>query len=168
MKPVVLIGLPGAGKSTVGRALARRLAVLFRDSDAEIEERSGLKVADYFRIHGEPAFRSLEREVIADLVVRPDLVIALGGGAFQDPATRSLALANALVVWLDLPQEILLERLGRSNKRPLFVGRDKAEVLRELAAARAAAFAEAHLRVPEATADAVLAAMAERSEGPQP
>ncbi len=168
MKPVVLVGLPGAGKSTVGRALARRLGIVFRDIDGEIEERTRLKVADYFRTHGEAAFRSLEREIIAEQLVRPNRVIAFGGGAFQDPETRSLALEHALVVWLDLPREILLQRLGRSNKRPLFSGRDKAEVLRELALARNAAFAEAHLRVTEASADAVVAAMAERDKGAAP
>ena len=167
-KPIVLVGLPGAGKTTVGRALARRLGIVFRDSDVEIEERTGLKIADYFRSHGEPAFRVLEREVIADQILRGSRVIALGGGAFQDPQTRALALDKALTVWIDLPREVLLQRLGKSNKRPLFLGRDKAEVLDERAAARAAAFAEAHLRVTDATADAVIAAMAIRDEGAQP
>ena len=168
MKPLLLIGLPGAGKTMAGAAVAQRLGLDFFDIDQEIERRSGLGIFEYFQANGEPAFRALEREVIAELVAGADRVVSLGGGAFQDPTTRALALDRGIVIWLDPPHETLLAYVRASPPRPLFAGRDDDQLLRELAAARGPAFAEAHIRVTEASVDAILQALEAWREGDRP
>lgn len=165
MKPLVFVGLPGAGKTLVGALVAQRLGLDFFDADQEIERRTGLSVFDYFQTFGERAFRALEREVIAELVSGADRVVSLGGGAFQDPTTRARALGGATVIWLDLPHDTLLANLRSSAPRPLFSGRDEDQLLRELAEARAPAFAEAHIRLTEGSAEAVLQALGASDEG---
>jgi shikimate kinase len=134
---VVLVGLPGVGKSTVGRQLADRLAVPFADSDELVTGLAGSTVADIFQLHGEPAFRELETSVIVEALRDFDGVLALGGGAVGSGTVRqALAGSPAPVVLLTAAAEDLLARIGRTGHRPLLV-RDPAGALAELRAARA-------------------------------
>lgn len=164
-RSIVLVGLMGAGKSTVGRRLAGRLSLPFVDADAEIEAAAGMTVGEIFAGFGEPYFRDGERRVIARLVDGSAKVIATGGGAFVDERTRVLVLEQALTIWLDAEVEVLVERVRRRDTRPLLRDRDPGEVLRELAARRNPLYALAHLRVPsdhaphDITVRAILAAI---------
>ena len=118
---VVLVGVPGAGKSTVGVALARRLGVGFRDTDADIEAGTGRTIPDIFVESGEPEFRRLEVAAVATALHEHDGVLALGGGAVLDPATRA-ALAGRRVVWLRVGLVAASQRAGLSVPRPVLVG----------------------------------------------
>ncbi|WP_294195912.1 shikimate kinase [uncultured Sphingomonas sp.] len=151
-RPIVLVGLMGAGKSTVGRRLAMRLALPFVDADTEIESAAGMSIADIFAQFGEDYFRDGERRVIQRLIDGRPKVIATGGGAFVNDETRALILSDALAIWLDAPVEVLAERVRRRDTRPLLRGKDPATVLRELAAIRNPLYALAHLRIPSANA----------------
>lgn len=151
-QPIVLVGLMGAGKSTVGRRLATRLALPFVDADTEIEAAAGMTISDIFARFGEAHFRDGERRVIQRLIDGRPKVIATGGGAFVNDETRALILSDALAIWLDAPVEVLAERVRRRDTRPLLRGRDPVQVLRELAAARNPLYALAHLRVTSANA----------------
>ena len=143
-KSIALVGLMGAGKTTLGRRLAERLGLPFADSDAEIESSAGLGVAEIFERHGEAHFRIRERRAIAGLVEGPPRVIATGGGAFIDPATRALLLQRCTVVWLDGEPAVLA---ARAAGRPLLAGDDPEAALARLAAARNPIYAEAHIRI---------------------
>ena len=143
---VALVGLPGAGKTSVGRALARELGCGFADSDEEIEKSAGCAIGTIFAEQGEPAFRALERATILDLIDREPIIIALGGGAFADAATRNQLLSRAVVVWLDVAEDVLVERLTLDCPRPLFEGEDLRMKLGEIAALRSGHFAQAQLR----------------------
>ncbi|OWK28843.1 shikimate kinase [Sphingomonas dokdonensis] len=164
-EPIVLVGLMGVGKSTVGKRLAHRLGLPFVDADNEIEEAAGMSIADIFAQFGEPYFRDGERRVIQRLIDGRPKVIATGGGAFVNDATRALILSDALAIWLDADIEVLVERVRRRDTRPLLRGKDPATVLRELAAVRNPLYAQAHIRVPsnnaphEATVRAILNAI---------
>ena len=162
-KSIVLVGLMGAGKSTVGRRLARQLGIPFADADREIEAAAGLSVAEIFERHGEAHFRDGERRVIARLVEGPRKVIATGGGAFIDPATRALILERCTAIWLDGELELLAERVGRRDHRPLVRGRNPLALLRAQAEARNPFYAEAHLSVRatglEQAVDEIVAAL---------
>ncbi|MEH3120613.1 MAG: shikimate kinase [Sphingomonas phyllosphaerae] len=149
-RPIVLVGLMGAGKSTVGRRLATRLALPFVDADTEIEAAAGMSIPDIFAQYGEAYFRDGERRVIQRLIDGRPKVIATGGGAFVNDETRALILSDALAIWLDAPVEVLAERVKRRDTRPLLRGKDPATVLRELAAVRNPLYALAHLRIPSA------------------
>jgi shikimate kinase len=151
-KPIVLVGLMGAGKSTVGRRLAGRLSLPFVDADTEIEAAAGMTVAEIFDRFGEPYFRDGERRVIARLIDGTRKVIATGGGAFVNAETRALILAEATTIWLDADPTVLADRVRRRDTRPLLRGRDPMEVLTDLAAVRNPLYALAHLRVPSAHA----------------
>src|SRR5947199_3372682 len=118
-RPVVLVGLMGVGKSTVGRRLARRLGLSFVDTDAEIEDAAGYSAAEIFERFGERDFRDGERRLVARLIEGEIRVIATGGGAFVDPNTRRLLNERAITVWLDAPVDILAERTARRDTRPL-------------------------------------------------
>jgi len=146
-KPIALIGMMGAGKSTVGRRLAKRLDLPFVDADEEIEAAAGLTIAEIFERYGEAHFRDGERRVLARLIEGPPRVIAAGGGAFMDPGTRSLMLARCISIWLDVEVEILAERVGRRDHRPLLKDQDPLIRLRELAAVRNPVYAEAHIAI---------------------
>jgi shikimate kinase len=167
-KPIALVGMMGAGKSTVGRRLARRLDLPFVDSDAEIEAAAGFGIADMFARYGEAHFRDGERRVLARLVKGPRRVIATGGGAFVDEATRALILESCIAIWLDADPAVLAARVGRSDARPLLIGKDALATLEALAAVRNPIYAEAHLairsgRVPlETTVERIIAALAAR------
>ncbi|WEK45089.1 MAG: shikimate kinase [Candidatus Sphingomonas colombiensis] len=147
-QPIVLVGLMGAGKSTVGRRLAIRLGLPFVDADNEIEQAAGMTIAEMFAQYGEPYFRAGERRVIARLMDGAPKVIATGGGAFVNDETRALILAEALTVWLDASIDVLVERVRKRDHRPLLTGKDPETVLRELAAIRNPLYAQAPVRVP--------------------
>jgi shikimate kinase/3-dehydroquinate synthase len=122
---IVLVGFMGAGKTTVGRLLSARLGVPFVDSDLVIEQRSGRPVRQIFAEDGEPAFRTLEHDVIADLLDGPDLVLAVGGGAAEHPGTRE-KLATAQVVYLEVGYDQAMARVGGDPDRPLLARSDLA------------------------------------------
>ena len=170
-RPVTLVGLMGAGKTTVGRRLAARLQLPFVDADAEIETASGLTVAEIFERFGEAHFRDGERRVIARLIDGLPKVIATGGGAFIQKDTRALILQRTVAVWLDADVATLVERVRRRNTRPLLMGRDPGCVLTELAAARNPIYGEAPIRIcskaiPHGdTVDAIIAALAAANGG---
>jgi shikimate kinase len=146
-RPVVLVGLMGAGKSTVGRRLAKRLGLSFVDSDAEIEDASGYPAAEMFERYGERDFRDGERRLVARLIEGDVRVIATGGGAFVDPTTRKLLNERAITVWLDAPIEILAERTSRRDTRAQLRNGDPKSVLKKLAQERRTSYEEAHIHV---------------------
>jgi len=146
-RPVVLVGLMGVGKSTVGRRLAKRLGLSFVDSDSEIEDAAGYPAAEIFERFGERDFRDGERRLVARLIEGDIRVIATGGGAFVDPRTRKLLNERAITIWLDAPVEILAERTSRSDRRPLLRNGDPKGTLERLAEERRPSYAEAHIHV---------------------
>ena len=153
-RTIVLVGLMGAGKSTVGRGLATALGLPFRDADEEIERAARRSVAEIFAERGEQEFREGERRVIARLITQePPHVLAAGGGAFIDVRTRALARREALCVWLKADIEVIVRRVSRRNTRPLLYGRDPLEVLTGLAEQRYPHYAEAHVTVETADAN---------------
>ncbi len=146
-KPVVLIGMPGAGKSSVGRKLAAKLGCPFVDSDQEIEASAGMAIPQIFETYGEPAFRDGERKVIARLLRQGPMVLSTGGGAFMNEETRELIKSEALSFWIKAAFDILLERVLRTNDRPLLRRGDPATILRELMTVREPVYALADLTV---------------------
>lgn len=155
----------GAGKTAIGRRLAQRIDRTFTDADREIEEAAGCSIEDIFQRYGEPAFRDVERRVIARLMAEPPLVLATGGGAFMNAETRALIKARGLSVWLRADLDLLVERTGRRSNRPLLKGGQPREILARLIDERYPVYAEADLTVdsrdgpPEETVDRVLAAL---------
>lgn len=146
-RPIVLVGLMGAGKSTVGRRLAKRLGLDFVDSDVAIEDAAGATTAEIFARYGEADFRDGERRLVARLIDGSVKVIATGGGAFNDPRTRELLNERAITVWLDAPIDVLAERTGRRDNRPLLQGGNREEKLTKLMDERLAYYSEAQIRV---------------------
>lgn len=146
-RPVVLVGLMGVGKSTVGRKIARMLSRDFVDADDAIAEAAQLSIPEIFAQFGEPYFRDGERRVIARLIEEGHAVIATGGGAFVDPSTRSLILEKGIAVWIDCDVGTLVERTARRNSRPLLQGGDPREILTRLAAEREPFYRQAPIRV---------------------
>jgi shikimate kinase len=147
-RPIALVGLMGVGKTTVGRRLAKQLALPFYDSDDEIEKASGRTVAGYFRDHGEAAFRDGERRVIDRLLDETPLILATGGGAFIPDDTRSILNARAVTVWLKGDFDTIMERVSRKNTRPLLQVKDPKAKMRELMDFRYPIYAKAHITVP--------------------
>ena len=146
-RPIVLVGLMGAGKSTVGRKLAALLQADFVDADAAIEEAAAMSVAEIFERFGEAHFRDGERRVIARLIDEGHQVIATGGGAFVNPQTRALILERTIAVYIDCDVETLVQRTGRRNDRPLLQKGDPAAILERLQREREPFYAEAPIRV---------------------
>ena len=147
-RSIVLVGMMGVGKSSVGRRLATRLAIPFVDADAEIEKAAGMSIADIFARHGEAYFRSGEARVIARLLESGPQVLATGGGAFINADTRALIKLKGVSIWLRAEVDVLLRRTGkRRNDRPLLQTADPAETLRELLAEREPTYALADLTV---------------------
>ncbi|NQV58783.1 MAG: shikimate kinase [Alphaproteobacteria bacterium] len=144
---VVLVGLMGAGKSSVGRRLAKRLGLPFFDADQEIEKAAGCSIDEIFSRHGEAAFRSGERQVIARLLGGGGHVLATGGGAFMDPETRAAIREKGISIWLNAGLEVLLERVLRRDNRPLLKQGDPEQILRGLMAERNPVYALADLTV---------------------
>ena len=146
-QPVVLVGLMGVGKSTVGRRLAKRLGLPFVDSDSAIEDAAGYTAAEVFERYGEQDFRDGERRLVARLIDGEIRVIATGGGAYVDARTRQLLNERAITVWLDAPVDILAERTARRNTRPLLKNGDPKGTLERLAEERRPSYEEAHIHV---------------------
>ena len=146
-RPIVLVGLMGAGKSTVGRRLAVMLGRGFVDADEAIEAAAQRSVSEIFADFGEAHFRDGERRVIARLIEENHGVIATGGGAFVDPETRALILERAIAVWIDCDVDTLVERTSRRSTRPLLKNGDPKEILTRLHAQRAPLYAQAQVRV---------------------
>ncbi len=146
-RPLVLIGLMGAGKSTIGRRLAKTIGWRFVDSDEEIEAAAGCSIADIFTIHGEPIFRDLERRVIKRLLGEGPLVLATGGGAWMQEDVRATIRAQATTVWLRAELDILTDRVSRRDHRPLLETGDKRTILKRLMDERYPIYEEADLIV---------------------
>ena len=140
-RSVVLVGMMGAGKSSVGRRLAARLGIPFIDADAEIETAAGMSITDIFAKHGEPYFRAGEARVIARLLDNGPQVLATGGGAVIDPQTRALIAQKAISVWLKADLDVLLRRTKRRSDRPL------AEQIKTLLPQREPFYAQADVTV---------------------
>jgi shikimate kinase len=159
--PIVLVGLMGAGKTTVGRRLAQKLGLSFVDADEEIEAAAGMTIAEIFEMFGEPYFRDGERRVIARLIDGSPKVIATGGGAFMNDQTRALILERATAVWLEADIETLIDRVRRRNTRPLLKGKDPRQVLTDLANLRNPIYALApiHVRSQPSPHDATVKAI---------
>ena len=139
-----LVGFMGAGKTTIGRALSRRIGWRFEDIDERIEARTRRSVASIFAQQGEPHFRQLEREVLGELLPLRQLIVATGGGTFGEADNRAVMLADGAVAWLDVPLAKVLERVPADGRRPLASDRT---VMEQLYNRRRLAYAEAHLRL---------------------
>jgi len=142
-RTVALVGLMGAGKTSVGRRLAQELALPFVDADTEIEAAAGESIEEIFERHGEAFFRDGERRVIARLLDGAPHVLATGGGAFMDASTRALLKERAITIWIKADIDILLARVSRRNHRPLLKQGDKRAILQKLMAERYPVYAEA-------------------------
>ena len=146
-RPVVLVGLMGVGKSTVGKRIAALLGRGFVDADDAIVQAAQRSIPEIFETFGEPYFRDGERRVIARLIEENHGVIATGGGAFVDPGTRALILDKGIAVWIDCAIDTLVERTARRDTRPLLKNGDPRAILTRLASERAPFYAEAPIRV---------------------
>lgn len=146
-RPIVLVGMMGVGKTSIGKKLSAMLHLPFVDADEEIETAAQMSVAEIFDQFGEAYFRDGERRVIARLIDGQRKVIATGGGAFVNPDTRALILNKAITVWLDSDVDTLLERVGRKDNRPLLRQGDPREIITRLKAEREPAYAQAPIRV---------------------
>ena len=171
IRPVVLVGLMGVGKTSVGRRLADALSTPFVDSDEEVEEAAAMTIPEIFDSLGEPAFREGERRVIARLIDAGPRIISTGGGAFMNDQTRALVKARAVSVWMKADLDTLVERTGRKANRPLLQGGDPREILAGLMARRHPVYAEADICVPsriddrhEAVAARIVAALDARGD----
>ncbi|WP_293217092.1 shikimate kinase [Parvibaculum sp.] len=146
-RSIVLVGLMGAGKTTVGRRLARRLDLAFVDTDAEIEQAAGETIPEIFERRGEATFRAGERRVIARLLGEGPRVLATGGGAFMDPLTRANIAARGISVWLKADLDVLMKRVGKRGDRPLLQTDDPRETMKRLMDQRYPVYAEADITI---------------------
>lgn len=164
-RTIVLVGLMGAGKTSIGRRLATRLGLPFVDADHEIEAAAGCTIPEIFERFGEAGFRDGERKVIARLLDGPVHVLSTGGGAFMDQETRALIREKGLSVWLRAELDLLVQRTARRDHRPLLRSGDPREILRSLMEKRYPVYAEADLTVDsddsplEETTDRVVEAL---------
>lgn len=165
-RTLVLVGLMGCGKSSIGRRLANALSLPFRDADDEIETAACKTIPEIFRDHGEPYFRDGERRVIARLLGEGPQVLATGGGAYMDAETRSAIAERGVSVWLRAELPILMERVRRRSNRPLLQNPDPEATMRDLMKARYPVYAEADLTVESrnVTHEVIVAEIAQRLE----
>lgn len=167
----MLIGMMGAGKSSIGRRLAKKLDLPFVDADTEIELAAGMTITEIFEQHGEPYFRAGEARVLTRLLEQGAQVLATGGGAFMNPGTRALIRAKGITVWLKAEPDVLMRRIRRRSDRPLLQTADPEATLNKLIAERYPIYAEADVTlqsrdVPhEVIVDEIIAAVTERLIG---
>ena len=170
-RSVVLVGMMGSGKSSIGRRLAARLAMPFVDADTEIEQAAGMTIPEIFEQHGEPYFRAGEARVIARLLDHGPQVLATGGGAFMNGDTRSVIRQKGVSIWLKAELDVLMKRIKRRNDRPLLKTDDPAATLTALIAERYPVYAQADFTVlsrdvpHEAIVDEIVAALHQRVAG---
>jgi shikimate kinase len=146
-KPLVLVGLMGAGKTTIGRRLGYALSLPFIDADQEIAEAAGCSISDIFEIYGEEIFRDLEQRVLLRLISEKPRIIATGGGAFMNTPVRQSIKEKAISVWLKAEIDVLLERVSRRDTRPLLKSGDRRVILSRLIDERYPVYAEADIVV---------------------
>lgn len=172
-RPVVLIGLMGAGKTSVGRILAHDLGLNFVDADNEIEKAAGMSITDIFDKHGEEYFRNGERRVIARLMGNGAQVLATGGGAFMSEETRNVIQENGISVWLKADLDVLMRRVLRRNTRPLLLTDDPQAVMQSLLTERYPVYSEADITVQsrdvphQVIVDEIIKALGETSDPAQ-
>jgi shikimate kinase len=170
-RSVVLVGMMGAGKSSIGRRLAERLGIAFVDADTEIEAAHRMSIPDIFATYGEAYFRSGETRVIGRLLDGGPQVLATGGGAFMNADTRAAIAAKGVSVWLNAEFDVLMRRIKRRHNRPLLKSDDPGETLRHLIAERYPVYAEAEITVQsrevphEKIVDEIVTALAARLTG---
>jgi len=167
-RSIVLVGMMGVGKSSIGRRLGARLGVPFVDADGEIEKAAGTTIADIFALHGEAAFRSGEARVIARLLEGGPQVLATGGGAVMNPETRAAIKAKGVSVWLQADFDVLMRRISkRKNDRPMLQTADPSATLRQLLVEREPVYALADLTVQsrEVPHEAIVAEIVEALAG---
>ena len=166
-RSIVLVGMMGVGKSSIGRRLAARLGVPFVDADTEIEKAAVMSIADIFSRHGEAYFRDGERRVIRRLLDGQPKVLATGGGAFMLPETRNAIRENGVSIWLKADRDLILSRVRRRSNRPLLKTGDPETVIDRLIAERQPIYAEADIHIQsrdvahDVVIDDILAALAE-------
>lgn len=146
-KPIVLVGMMGTGKSTIGRKLANKLNLQFYDSDKIIEERQGLSVRDIHDYRGAEFFKNLEIEVISEVLKYGVVVLSTGGESFLIPEVREVVKNNAISIWLDTTPEVIHERVSRRNTRPLIDGNNRVEHIEQMIDQRNNFYAESDIRV---------------------
>jgi len=146
-RALVLVGLMGAGKTTIGRRLAQTLDLDFVDADAEIEKAAGETIPEIFANHGEAAFRAGEKRVIARLLTKGSHVLATGGGAYMNAETRDNITQKALSIWLHADLDVLMDRVGRRGNRPLLNEKNPRAVMEKLISERYPIYAQADLTV---------------------
>ena len=146
-RSLVFVGLMGAGKSAIGRRVGLRLDMPFCDADTEIEIAAGQKISDIFEVHGEQHFRDREEKVIERLLQENQMVLATGGGAFMSEVTRSNIARSALSIWLRADLDILMERVGRRDHRPLLQSDNPREVMQKLIDQRYPVYEEADITI---------------------
>lgn len=171
VRSIVLIGMMGAGKSSIGRRLAKKLELPFVDADAEIELAAGMTITEIFEQHGEPYFRAGEARVLARLLEQGPQVLATGGGAYMNPDTRALIRKKGITVWLKADPDVLMRRIKRRADRPLLQTADPEATLNRLIGERYPVYAEADVTlqsrdVPhEVIVGEIIAAIAEQLAG---
>jgi shikimate kinase len=146
-RSLVLVGLMGAGKSTVGRRLAQALKLPFRDADHEIEAAAGMTIPEIFAVHGEEHFRDGERRVIARLLQEGPIVLATGGGAFMNEETRSRIAEHGISIWLKADLDVLMRRVRKRSTRPLLQNPDPEGTMRRLMELRHPVYATADIMI---------------------
>jgi shikimate kinase len=167
-RTIALVGMMGAGKSSVGRRLAGRLDVAFRDADAEIEQAAGCSITEIFSRYGEAGFRDGERRVIGRLLREPPHILATGGGAFIDEATHADIASHATSIWLRAPIALLVSRVGRKETRPLLREGDPREIMERLLQQREPIYATADIIIDsedgphQSAVDRILSALESR------
>lgn len=154
-RPVVLVGMMGSGKTRIGRAIAKAVRLPFCDTDDIIEEQAGMSIARIFETQGEQAFRDMETAVIRDVLARggPVRVVSTGGGAVMRPENAELIFGRTHSIWMYADIPVLLQRVGRSNDRPLLRAPDPEKVLRDMAEVRYPVYGRAGLRVDTEAGD---------------
>ena len=162
-RSIILVGMMGSGKSSIGRRLAAALDLPFVDADAEIEQAAGMTIQDMFAVHGEPYFREGEERVIRRILQSGPQVLSTGGGAVASPRTRAAIASSGISLWLDAPVTLLLQRVLRRDNRPLLKTDDPRAVLERLLSERRPFYARADLKIEsrdaphEAVVDEILA-----------